>query len=296
MASPFRSVRVGMRIIRSPRLMAQWSDGLRREGVRIGLVPTMGALHAGHASLIRQARLTCDAVVVSLYVNPRQFGRGEDLGRYPRRLRADAALCRHQGVDVLFAPRDAAMYPPGFATSVSVPALSRRWEGQFRRSHFEGVATIVTKLLCIIMPDDVFFGRKDYQQSVVIRRLVADLSLRTCVRICPTIREPDGLAVSSRNEYLSPKQRRAAPVLKRALRTGRDAIRRGVREARLIRQAMVRATRQEPLAHVEYLAVVDPDSLEPLQRVAGPAVLIGAIRIGRVRLIDNLVVRAPRRR
>lgn len=285
-----------MRIIRSPGLMAQWSDRLAREGVRIGLVPTMGALHAGHLSLIRRARLTCDAVVVSLYVNPRQFGRGEDLGRYPRRLRVDAALCRQEGVDVLFAPRDDAMYPPGFATSVSVPPLSRRWEGQYRLSHFEGVATIVTKLLCLIRPDDVFFGRKDYQQSVVIRRLVADLTLRARVRVCPTVREPDGLAVSSRNEHLSPRQRKAATVLNRALRAGLSAVRQGMREAGLIRQAMVRAARQEPLARIEYFGVADPDSLEPLDRVTGPAVLLGAIRIGRVRLIDNLAVRTSRRR
>lgn len=276
--------------------MAEWSDGLRREGVRIGLVPTMGALHQGHASLIRRARLTCDAVVVSLYVNPRQFGPGEDLARYPRRLRADAALCRREGVDVLFAPRNDAMYPPEFATSVSVPPLSPRWEGQFRRSHFEGVATIVTKLLCLIGPDDVFFGRKDYQQSVIVKRLVADLTLRARVRVCPTVREPDGLAVSSRNEYLSPRQRQAATVLNRALRAGLGAVRQGVRQARLIRQAMARVARQEPLARIEYLAVADPESLKPLPRVTGPAVLLGAIRVGRVRLIDNLPVRAPRRR
>lgn len=285
-----------MRIIRSPRLMAQWSDRLGREGVRIGLVPTMGALHAGHASLIRRARLTCDVVVVSLYVNPRQFGSGEDLGRYPRRLGADAALCRREGVDVLFAPSDGAMYPPGFATSVSVPTLSRRWEGQFRRSHFEGVATIVTKLLSLVRPDDVFLGRKDYQQSIVIGRLVADLTLPTRVVVCPTVREPDGLAVSSRNEYLSPRQRRAAMALNRALRAGQTAIRAGVREARLVRQAMVRLARQEPLARVDYLAVADPATLEPLTRVTGSAVLLGAIRVGRVRLIDNLAVRAPRLR
>ncbi len=290
------SVRVGMRIIRSPRLMAEWSDRLGREGVRVGLVPTMGALHAGHASLIRRARLTCDAVVVSLYVNPRQFGRGEDLARYPRRLRADATLCRQEGVDVLFSPRDDAMYPPGFATSVSVPPLSRRWEGQFRLSHFEGVATIVTKLLCLIRPDDVFFGRKDYQQSVVVRRLVGDLALRTRVVVCPTVREPDGLAVSSRNEYLSPRQRQAALTLNRALRAGLSAVRQGVKQAKQIHQAMVGAVRHEPLARVDYFAVADPDTLEPLTRVTGPAILLGAIRVGTVRLIDNLAVRAPRLR
>ncbi len=285
-----------MRIIRSPRLLAQWADRLGREGVRIGLVPTMGALHAGHASLIRRARLKCDAVVVSLYVNPRQFGSGEDLGRYPRRLRADASLCRQEGVDVLFAPSDEAIYPPGFATSVSVPSLSWRWEGQFRRSHFEGVATVVTKLLCLVRPDDVFFGRKDYQQSVLISRLVADLTLRTRVVVCPTIREPDGLAVSSRNEYLSPRHRQAALVLSRALRAGLSAVRQGVREARLVRQAMVRVARQEPLARVDYFAVADPDTLEPLTRVTGPTILLGAIRVGRVRLIDNVAVRVPRGR
>lgn len=284
-----------MQVIRAPGLMARWADRLGREGVRIGLVPTMGALHAGHASLIRHARLACDAVVVSLYVNPRQFGTGEDLARYPRRLRADAALCRREGVDVLFAPRDDVMYPPGFATSVSLPPLSRRWEGQFRRSHFDGVATVVTKLLCLVRPAVVFLGQKDYQQSVVVKRLVADLGLRADVRVCPTVRERDGLAVSSRNEYLNPRQRHAATVLIRALRAGLDAVRQGVRQARLIRQTMVRVARQEPLARVEYLAVADPGSLEPLPRITGPAILLGAIRVGRVRLIDNLPVRAARR-
>lgn len=283
-----------MRIIRSARSLADWRDALQREGVVLGLVPTMGALHAGHRSLIRAARLSCDAVVVSLFVNPRQFGAGEDYRGYPRQVKTDAALCRAEGVDVLFAPSRQEMYPPGFQTSVSVPFLSRRWEGEHRPSHFEGVATVVTKLMSLARPDLAFFGQKDFQQVVLVRRLAADLNLGVRVVLCPTVRGRDGLALSSRNRFLTPAHRRAAPVLYAALRRGAAAVRSGVRSAARICRAMQNAVAAEPLARADYLSVCDSETLEPLRRVTAQAVLLGAIRLGRIRLIDNVLVSPPR--
>lgn len=280
-----------MRTIRSVPAMAAWSAAFQRERVTIGLVPTMGALHAGHQSLIRKARLSCDAVVVSLFVNPRQFGPGEDLSRYPRPFKADAALCRAEGVDVLFAPPTPAIYPPGFQTSVAVRDVTRRWEGAKRPGHFEGVTAVLTKLFAIIRPGVAFFGQKDFQQTVVVRRLVEDLNLALRLVVCPTVRERDGLALSSRNRRLTPAQRRAAPVLHEALQAGRTAILRGVRFGSLISRAMQHVIATEPLMKADYLAVCDPETLEPLARVMKTAVLLGAVRLGRVRLIDNLLVR-----
>lgn len=285
-----------MRIIRSVATLAAWSRTLHRDGVVIGMVPTMGALHAGHRSLIRRARLSCDAVVVSLFVNPRQFGRGEDFSRYPTRFRSDAALCRREGVDVLFAPLLASIYPPGFQTSVEVRSLSQRWEGKVRTHHFEGVATVLTKLLSLARPQLAFFGQKDFQQAALVRRLVEDLNLGVRIVLCSTVRERDGLALSSRNQYLAPAQRRAAPVLYAALRAGQAAVRAGIRSAARIRRVMFDAISAQPLPRVEYLAVCDPRTLEPLNRVTDRALLLGAIRLGRTRLIDNLLVRSPQRR
>jgi pantoate--beta-alanine ligase len=284
-----------MRTIRSVPAMAAWSEELQREGVRIGLVPTMGALHAGHQSLIRKARLSCDAVAVSLFVNPRQFGPGEDLSRYPRPFKADAALCRAEGVDLLFAPSRRAIYPPGFQTSVVVHDVARRWEGAQRPGHFEGVATVLAKLFSIVRPSVAFFGQKDFQQTAVVRRLVEDLNLGLRLVVCPTVRERDGLALSSRNRRLTPAQRSAAPALHEALQAGRTAIVRGVRFGNLISRAMQKVIAAEPLMKVDYLSVCDPDTLEPLARVTNTAILLGAVRMGRVRLIDNLLVRIAER-
>ena len=254
------------------------------------MVPTMGALHDGHRALIRSARLACDAVVVSVFVNPRQFGPKEDFSRYPRRLTADAAICREEGADLVFAPSLAEMYRAGSQTTVSVREVTRRWEGAARPHHFEGVATVVAKLLSAARPDIAFFGQKDYQQAMVIHRLVEDLDLAVDVRVCPTVREPDGLALSSRNEYLTPAQRRAAPILYKALQAGRAALRQGARSGAMIQRRMRAVVAGEPLARIEYLAVCDPQTLEPLARVRNRAVLLGAIRLGRVRLIDNVLV------
>lgn len=271
--------------------MTAWSAALSREGVSIGLVPTMGALHAGHRSLIRRARLSCDALVVSLFVNPLQFGPHEDYGRYPRSLEADAALCREEGVDVLFAPQAKALYPSGFQTSVTVGPLGRRWEGAARPGHFDGVATVVAKLFGLIRPDQAFFGQKDFQQTVVVQRLVEDLNLSPRIILCPTVREEDGLALSSRNRYLTPAQRKTAPVLYAALQAGRKAILKGARTGTEVTRAMRQAIAGTPGVTVNYLAVCDPQTLEPVARVTGTAVLLGAIRLGRVRLIDNMVVK-----
>ncbi len=280
-----------MHLVRTLRLMTDWSTRFQRERVLVGLVPTMGALHAGHRALIRAARLSCDAVVVSIFVNPLQFGQREDLARYPRRLQTDVALCRREGVDLVFAPRVDELYPSGFATTVQVTGLTTRWEGAWRPGHFAGVSTIVTKLLGLVRPQVTFVGQKDFQQAVAIRRLVEDLHLRTSVRICPTVREADGLAVSSRNESLSAAQRRAAPVLYRALDRGRMVIRGGEQSAADVLRVMRRVLGRERLARTDYLAVCDPETLAPLRRVTGTVLLLGAIRMGRIRLLDNVLVR-----
>ncbi len=284
-----------MKIIRTTKAMVDWSRGLHREGVTIGFVPTMGALHEGHRALIRAARLACDAVVVSIFVNPTQFGPTEDLSKYPRRLRLDHALCRKEGVDVIFSPTAETMYPAGSQTIVTVLPIARRWEGEARPHHFQGVATVVTKLLSLVQPDWTWFGQKDYQQAALVRRLVSDLNLPGRLMVHPTVREPDGLALSSRNSYLSPRQRQTAPVLYHALQAGAAAIRAGERFGTRIQRHMARIAAQEPEATVEYLAVCNPLTLEPMSTLSRNAVLLGAVRIGKVRLLDNLLVSLSRK-
>lgn len=278
-----------MKIIRTPRSMAAWSERLRREGVTIGFVPTMGALHDGHRSLIRAARLRCDALVVSIFVNPTQFSPTEDLTTYPRPIARDRALCCEEGVDVCFEPTAKTMYPEGFQTVVTAPAIARRWEGAARPHHFAGVATVVTKLFGIVRPDLALFGQKDYQQAALVKRLVADLNLGVTINVRPTVREQDGLAMSSRNRYLSSEDRRAATILYRALQAGRRAIEAGRGAASTVEHIMRQTMKQEPTARIEYLALCDPASLEPLAHVKRRVLLLGAIRIGKVRLIDNLL-------
>lgn len=270
--------------------MADWSRRLHREGVTIGFVPTMGALHEGHRALIRAARLACDAVVVSIFVNPTQFGPTEDLAKYPRRFRLDRALCAKEGVDAIFAPTAAAMYPAGFQTIVAVPPLARRWEGEARPHHFQGVSTVVTKLLSLVQPDMTWFGQKDFQQAALVRQLAKDLNLPGTLRVHPTVRERDGLALSSRNVYLSALQREAAPVLYRALQAAAAAIRKGERRGAHIQRVMAHVVGTEQSVNAEYLAVCDPSCLEPVRTVEREAVLLGAIRIGTIRLLDNLPV------
>ncbi|MBA5863965.1 MAG: pantoate--beta-alanine ligase [Nitrospira sp. CR1.1] len=279
-----------MKIIRTTSAMANWSRGLHREGVTIGFVPTMGALHEGHRALVRAARLACDAVVVSIFVNPTQFGPTEDLAKYPRQFRLDRALCAKEGVDAIFAPTATAMYPAGFQSIVAVPGLARRWEGEARPHHFQGVATVVTKLLSLVHPDISWFGQKDFQQAALVRQLAKDLNLPGTLRVHPTVREHDGLALSSRNVYLSACQREAAPVLYRALQAGAAAVRSGERRGALIQRLMTQMIKTEPSVTPEYLAVCDPSTLEPLQTIQRRAILLGAIRLGTVRLLDNMPV------
>lgn len=285
-----------MNIIRSLTAMTAWSERLRREGVRIGFVPTMGALHAGHRALIRAARLRCDALVVSIFVNPTQFSPTEDLARYPRSLERDRALCREEGVDVCFEPTATAMYPEGFETVVTVPAIGRRWEGEVRPHHFSGVATVVTKLFCAVRPHLALFGQKDFQQSALVRRLVEDLNLGVEIIVRPTVRERDGLAMSSRNVYLSSGERIVATTLYKGLQAGAEAVAKGKTKTSDIEAAMTRVIGREPVLTVDYLAVCNPLTLEPLSSVTSKAVLLGAVRLGSVRLIDNLIVTAASKR
>jgi pantoate--beta-alanine ligase len=285
-----------MKIIRSPEAMTAWSDKLRRQGVVIGFVPTMGALHDGHRALIRAARLRCDALAVSIFVNPTQFGPTEDLTRYPRPITKDRALCRAEGVDVCFEPSVAAMYPDGFQTVVTVPEIARWWEGEARLQHFSGVATVVTKLFGIVRPELALFGQKDYQQAAVVRRLVEDLNLGVEIVVRPTVREKDGLAMSSRNTYLSAEERVIAGTLYKTLRAGVDLIRKGMTEVAAVQAAMTEIVRREPALMIDYLAVCDPLTLEPLSSVTSRVVLLGAVCLGPVRLIDNLTVTAPSKR
>ena len=264
---------------------------------RLGFVPTMGYLHDGHVSLIERAAAECDEVLVSIFVNPLQFGANEDLDRYPRDLDGDRARCRDAGASLLFVPPVEEMYPRPVATTVSVAGVSERFEGASRPTHFAGVATVVAKLFNLSGPCRAYFGEKDFQQVAVVRRMVDDLSVPVEVVACPTVREPDGLAMSSRNAYLDPEQRAAAPVLHRALTEGVDRIAAGERDGGALVAAMASVVDREPLAGLDYLAVVDPTSLDPvadLGALGGRQVrLIGAIRIGSTRLIDNVGAPVP---
>ena len=282
-----------MRVIRSLKAMAAWSAELRRAGVTIGFVPTMGALHGGHRALIRAARLRCDALVVSIFVNPTQFGPEDDLTKYPRPISKDRALCRMEGADVCFEPTAKAMYPDGFQTTVVLPLIARRWEGEVRPQHFSGVATVVTKLFGVVRPHIALFGQKDFQQSALVQQLVEDLNLDVEIVVRPTVREQDGLAMSSRNVYLSPKERIVATTLYKSLRAGADAIRKGITDIVALETMMAQIVKQEPALTIDYLAVCDPKTLEPLSLVSSRAVLLGAVRLGSVRLIDNLLIAAP---
>jgi len=272
--------------------MRRWAETARREGGVIGFVPTMGALHHGHASLIRAARAECERVVVSLFVNPTQFGPGEDFERYPRTMEADRALCERERVDALFAPSVAEMYPPGSETTVDIGTLGDVLCGAFRPGHFRGVATVVAKLFVIVTPHRAYFGQKDYQQTIVIQRLVADLGFGIAVVICPTVRERDGLAASSRNVYLSPDERRRAGSLFAALEEARRLIATGERSAGKIREAMRVILTSQGLVRVDYIAVIHPETLQPVDVVTGRVVVALAVWIGTTRLIDNAVIEA----
>jgi len=256
----------------------------------VGFVATMGCLHEGHLSLVRKARAENPSVVVSIFVNPAQFGPTEDFASYPRDLPRDLALLEKEDVDIVFAPSVAEMYPPGFNCWIAVAKITDRLEGASRPGHFRGVATVVNKLFDIIQPDVAYFGQKDAQQVLVIRKMVADLNMDIKIIALPTVRESDGLAVSSRNAYLNDKERKAAPVLYRALCLARKLWERGEKDAERIRQRMWEVIEEEPLATVDYVSIADPETLEEMDGIRTPALVSLAVRIGRTRLIDNVVV------
>jgi len=263
-------------------------ERVRRAGKRIGLVPTMGALHAGHVSLIERARTECAFVVVSIFVNPLQFGPSEDYQRYPRPLEKDAELCTKNGVDLIFAPETGDMYAAPQITFVEVTRITDHLCGAFRPGHFRGVATVVLKLFNIVQPEFAYFGEKDYQQLCVIRRMVDDFNLHLTIVPVPTYRESDGLAMSSRNVYLSPAERTAAPALYRALTLARERIASGEKDAAIIKTAAMSILAAEPLIRVQYFEIVDPSEVQPVAIVTGPVRIAAAIFIGKTRLIDNV--------
>ncbi len=275
----------GVPVVRDPLLFRQWCADQRRAGLRLGLVPTMGALHTGHLSLVEIAKQHADLVVVTIFVNPLQFGPSEDLDRYPRTLLSDCQQCHDHGVALVFAPPAAAMYPEGFQTHVEVESISVRWCGASRPGHFRGVATVVAKLLNLALADVAVFGEKDWQQLAVLRRMARDLDHPTRVLGAPIVRDPDGLALSSRNVYLSPQQRSQALVLHRGIEQLRQGARQG-QDLRLLEQQLAQAI-EAAGGRVDYAAAVDAETLEPLQTLDRPARALVAAWFGQTRLLDN---------
>lgn len=262
----------------------------RQAGQRIGVVPTMGALHAGHLSLIEAARYECDLVVVTIFVNPLQFGPDEDFDRYPRTLKDDLEQCRKLGVDVVFHPSQETLYPAGFDTTVEVDELSTIWEGKHRPGHFRGVTTIVLKLFNIVSAHLAYFGRKDYQQQAIIRRMCRDLDVQTEIRTCPTVRDSDGLALSSRNQYLSAEERQSALALSRCLNQARDRVIAGETNLAAVRREMQEALDSTEHVALDYFTIADPNSLEELSAPQSEMIALVAAHVGKTRLIDNLPI------
>ena len=279
-----------MEIIRTIAWMKEYARGARAEGLVIGLVPTMGALHEGHTALVARARQECSRVIASVFVNPKQFGPTEDYKKYPRDLEKDAKALGGVGVDVLFAPDAADVYPDGFRTYVSVEGISERLEGRSRPGHFRGVSTVVLKLFEIVQPHFAYFGRKDAQQVRIISEMTRDLNLDGEIVVCPIVRETDGLALSSRNAYLNAEERKASTVLHRALVAVRNELSAGVRDAMQLQAVMRRIIEAEPLASVDYAEIVSAGTFEPVVRVAKPSYAVLAVHIGKTRLIDNLLI------
>ncbi|HBB86238.1 MAG TPA: pantoate--beta-alanine ligase [Blastocatellia bacterium] len=281
-----------MEIINRRQRMSSVARKIRRDQDRtIGLVPTMGALHEGHLSLVREARRMCDVVVVSVFVNPTQFGPTEDFEHYPRDLTKDTALLTDYNVDFIFAPTAEEMYPRGFCTYVNVSGLSKLLEGESRPGHFRGVATVVSILLNTVRPDFAFFGQKDAQQSVIIKRMVKDLAFDTEIVVLPTVREDSGLAISSRNLYLTEAERESAAVIHHALAKAKESFKKGERHATKLAEAVRSSIETEPHARLGYVSVVDAETLETLEKIEDRPVLIAvAAYIGKTRLIDNIVV------
>ena len=278
------------RVVTTVAEMRQVVESARRQGRRIGFVPTMGALHEGHLSLVRAAKEAADFTVVSIYVNPTQFGPQEDFAQYPRTLEADVQLLAAYGVDAVFAPSDQEMYPAGFDSWVEVGGIAAPLEGRCRPGHFRGVATVVLKLFNIVQPDIAWFGQKDYQQALVIQRMVADLNVPVEIRVCPTVREPDGLAMSSRNRYLGPDSRQKATILWQALCQAKQLVAAGEKDTAVLAAQLRSMIAAVPGAQIDYVAFVDPQTLAPVRRVDRPVLAALAVRIDGTRLIDNELI------
>ncbi len=280
-----------MKLITAVKEMREYSRGVKREGKQVGFVPTMGYLHEGHLSLIRTAREECDAVVVSIFVNPTQFGTGEDIERYPRDLERDKELAEKAGVDRLFTPSAEEIYPRGYITSVKVKgSLTDTMCARSRPGHFEGVATVVAKLFNIVEPDRSYFGQKDAQQAVVVKRMVKDLDLPVEIRVMPIVREEDGLAMSSRNTYLNPDEREQALGLFRSLNTAEKMVSDGELSAGRIKEEMTKVLKKGGYVKIDYIEIRDADSLEPLERVRDNTLIAVAAFVGETRLIDNIII------
>jgi pantoate--beta-alanine ligase len=279
-----------MKICKTIEEMRSASRDTRGEGKRFGFVPTMGALHEGHLSLVRAAKAKSDVVAVSIFVNPLQFGPTEDLAKYPRSFERDRELLEKEAVDILFAPQPEDMYPKGAVTYVTVEGLSEKLCGRSRPGHFRGVATVVAKLFHIVEPDLAFFGQKDAAQATIIRRMVRDLNLPVEIVVCPIIRESDGLAMSSRNVYLRPEERKAAPVLNRSLTETKNRFDQGERNAHKLIAAGKRVMAQESRVRLDYFEIVDPDTLDPVLEVTRSALVAIAALVGNTRLIDNILL------
>jgi pantoate--beta-alanine ligase len=281
-----------MEILFSASQMTSLSRDARRAGKRVGFVPTMGALHEGHLSLVRAARAQSDTVVVSIFVNPTQFGPHEDFGKYPRTFDQDRAMLEREGVDCIFFPSVEEMYPPGATTWVTVEGLSEKLDGRSRPGHFRGVTTVVSKLFNIVQPHAAFFGQKDAAQVAIIRKMVRDLNFPVKIVVCPIVRESDGLAMSSRNAYLTPQECKQALILSRSLRQVQLLVEQGERNGHKLIAAGKQAMAEEPAVRLDYFEIVDPDTLDPVTDVAKGALVAVAAYVGSTRLIDNLLLPA----
>lgn len=279
-----------MKIIATVKEMQRYVKHNYKRGRRIALVPTMGYFHEGHAMLLREARAKCDRLVVSIFVNPLQFGQGEDFAQYPRDMKRDLAIAKENRVNVVFAPSSEELYPDGYSTFIDEQRLSRKLCGPFRPGHFRGVATIVAKLFNIVRPHSAFFGQKDAQQCAVIRKMVADLNFPIHVVVMLTVREKSGLACSSRNKYLTPREKKEAAVLNRSLEKAQEMVRAGVSEVQAVLGAVRGSISTAPLVRIEYLEAVNPDTLERVDRMQQKTLLAVAAHVGKTRLIDNIVL------
>ena len=281
-----------MKVARTIESVRRLVKAARKAGKKIGFVPTMGALHIGHISLIEAAKKNCDFVVVSIFVNPTQFGPNEDFTKYPRPIEADLNICRKAGVDVIFAPTPQEMYPAENLTLVEVEKISEPLCGKFRPGHFRGVATVCAKLFNIVLPDVAYFGQKDAQQAIVIKRMVADLNMPLKIVVCPTVREKTGLAMSSRNQYLTPQQKKDAAYIYKSLQKCRQMIKQGGRDTKKIIAEMRKVLKQIPSVEIQYVSIVDAETLQNIDKVADKILVAVAVKVGSTRLIDNILTEA----